>query len=151
MNNKEKILDLYFNQHLQQIEIAKTLNTTKQYISKVVNQDSRAKEEKENRKQENTKKRQEYLKEYMKNYSKPVKEDNSYEQLKALQKQDAKELSYNSNDISDYAFVKWNLSAYHRNSKGNLILDKKLNTGADVPKTINMNIKVPTQKYRCSS
>ena len=151
MNNKEKILDLYFNQHLQQIEIAKLLNTTKQYISKVVNQDSRAKYEKANRKQQNAQKRQEYMKCYFQNYKRHKKEDTSYEQLKAVQEQDAIELSYNSTDISDYAFAKWNINAYHRNSKGNLILDKTLNVGADIPKTINMNIKVPTQKYRCSS
>lgn len=148
MNNKEKILDLYFNQHLQQIEIAKKLNVTKQYVSKTVNQDSRAKEEKENRKQQNVEKRQEYMKSYFQNYTRPEKENNSYEQLKVMQEQDAKELSYNSNNISDYAFVKWNLSAYHRTIKGNLILDKKLNAGADAPKTINMNIKVPTQKCK---
>ncbi len=48
---------------------------------------------------------------------------------------------------SDYAFAKWNSSIYHRNKKGNLILDKKIKVSADVPKSINMNIKVPTQKY----
>ena len=71
---------------------------TKQYVSKTVNQNSRAKEEKENRKQQNTEKRQEYMKSYFQNYKRSGKEDNSYEELKALQKQDAKELSYNNND-----------------------------------------------------
>ena len=38
--------------------------------------------------------------------------------------------------------------AYHRNSKGNLIIDRRLKVGSDVPKSINMNIKIPTQKYK---
>lgn len=65
----------------------------------------------------------------------------------AQQKQDSMELSYNNNTMSDYAFAKWS-SIYHTNSKGNLSIDSKLNVGADIPKTINMNIKVPTQKCK---
>lgn len=93
------------------------------------------------------------MKEYFKSYDRPKKEDNSYEQLQALLYQDSLELSYSNRNINDYAFAKWNISAYHRNNKGNLVLNKGLNVGFDVPKTINMNIKVPTQKYknRCYS
>ena len=65
----------------------------------------------------------------------------------AQQKQYAMELSYNSNTMSDYALAKWS-SIYHTNSKGNLSIDGKLKVGSDIPKTINMNIKVPTQKYK---
>ena len=149
MNKKEKMCDLYYNEHLQQNEIAEIFGTSPQYISKVVNEDARAKQEKEFRKQENAENRPDYTKKYWKKYKRPKKEDNTYEQMKALQEQDAKELSYSSN-ISDYDFAKWNASAYHRDSKGNLCLDRKLNAGADAPKKINMNIKIPTQKYCCS-
>ena len=45
-------------------------------------------------------------------------------------------------------FVKWNSSAYHTNNKGNLVIDRKLKVGFDVPKSVNMNIKIPTQKYK---
>ena len=83
-----------------------------------------------------------------KTYKRPQQDDNSYEQLKAQQLQDSLELSYFSGNINDYAFAKCNLSAYHRNKKGNLVLNKSLNVGFDVPRTINMNIKVQTQKYR---
>ena len=41
MSNKEKILDLYYNQHLKQNEIAKIVDTTTQYVSKVVRTDKR--------------------------------------------------------------------------------------------------------------
>ncbi len=43
----------------------------------------------------------------------------------------SKELSYSS-EMSDLAYRKWNSSAYHRNCKGNLVIDRKLKVGADV-------------------
>ena len=36
MSNKEKILDLYYNQHLKQNKIAGIVGTTTQYVSMVV-------------------------------------------------------------------------------------------------------------------
>ena len=89
-----------------------------------------------------------YLQEYFKTYNRPKKDDNSYEQMIAQQIQDSMELSFSNSNISDYAFVKWNSSAYHTNNKGNLVIDRKLKVGFDVPKSVNMNIKIPTQKYK---
>lgn len=148
MSNKEKILDLYYNQHLKQNKIAEIVGTTTQYVSKVVRADKRNKQEKEKRKKENSENRKVYLQEYFKTYDRPKKEDNSYEQMLAQQRQDSIELSFSNNNISDYTFAKWNSSAYHTNTKGNLVIDRKLKVGFDVPKSINMNIKVPTQKYK---
>ena len=147
MNTKEQILDLYYNEHLKQNEIAKIVGVSSPYVSKIVKTDKRSKQEKENRKKTNTENRKVYLQEYFKTYDRPKKDDNSYEQMLAQQKQDSMELSYNSNTMSDYALAKWS-SIYHTNSKGNLSIDSKLRVGADIPKTINMNIKVPTQKYK---
>ena len=153
MENRENILNLYFNKCLKQKEIATIVGVSKQYVSKVIKADSRYKEEKQTRKDENAIKRKDYLKEYYKNYDRPKKEDNSYEQLQALLYQDSLELSYSSSNINDYAFAKYNLSIYHRDKNGNLKLNKGIKVGNDVPKTINMNIPVPTQKYkyRCYS
>lgn len=148
MSNKEKILDLYYNQHLKQNEIAKIVDTTTQYVSKVVRTDKKNIEEKEKRKKENSENRKIYLQEYFKTYNRPKKDDNSYEQMIAQQIQDSMELSFSNSNISDYAFVKWNSSAYHTNNKGNLVIDRKLKVGFDVPKSVNMNIKIPTQKYK---
>lgn len=134
MSNKEKILDLYYNQHLKQNKIAKLVGTTTQYISKVVRADKRNNEEKEKRKIENSENRKVYLQEYFKTYDRPKKDDNSYEQMVAQQRQDSMELSFSTNIISDYAYAKWNSSAYHTNSKGNLILNRNLKVGFDVPK-----------------
>ena len=148
MSNKEQILDLYYNQHLKQNKIAEIVGTTTQYVSKVVRADKRNKQEKEKRKNENSENRKVYLQEYFKTYDRPKKDDNSYEQMIAQQRQDSMELSFSNNIISDYAFAKWNPNAYHTNSKGNLVLNRNLKVGFDVPKSINMNIKVPTQKYK---
>ena len=148
MENRENILDLYFNKHLKQKEIATIVGVSKQYVSKVIKTDSRYKEEKQTRKDENAIKRKDYLKEYYKNYDRPKIEDNSYEQLQALLYQDSLELSYSSSNINDYAFAKYNSSIYHRDKNGNLKLNKGIKVGNDVPKTINMNIPVPTQKYK---
>lgn len=148
MSNKEQILNLYYNEHLKQKEIADIVGTSTQYVSKVVRADSRINQEKECRKQTNSEKRKIYMQNYFKNYDRPKKEDLAYQQMIALLEQDILELSFKNNNISDYAFAKWNSSAYHTNTKGNLVIDRKLKVGFDVPKSINMNIKVPTQKYK---
>lgn len=153
MDNQENILDLYYNKHLKQKDIATEVGVSKQYVSKVVNADRRCKQEKQTRKDDNSIKRQNYMKEYFKSYNRPKKEDNSYEQLKALLYQDSLELSYSSSNMNDYSFAKYNSSIYHRDKNGNLRLIKGIKVGSDVPKTINMNIPIPTQKYkyRCYS
>lgn len=54
MSNREQILNLYYNEHLKQKEIADIVGTSAQYVSKVVRADSRIKQEKECRKQTNS-------------------------------------------------------------------------------------------------
>ena len=153
MENQENILDLYYNKHLKQKDIATMVGVSKQYVSKIVKADSRCKEEKQTRKDKNAIKRKDYMKEYFKSYDRPTREDNSYEQLQALLYQDSLELSYFNSNMIDYAFAKYNSSIYHRDKNGNLRLNKGIKVGSDVPKTINMNIPIPTQKYkyRCYS
>lgn len=46
MDKKEQILDLYFNKHLKQKQIAETLNCTQQYVSKIIKKDERYQTEK---------------------------------------------------------------------------------------------------------
>ena len=40
MENKEQILDLFYNSHLKQTEIAEIVELSAQYISKVVKKES---------------------------------------------------------------------------------------------------------------
>lgn len=147
LNKKDLIMDLYYNQKLKQCEVAEKLNVSKQYVSRIVKEDERFLKRKEGQKQENAEKRKLYMKDYHKNYVRTKKKDDVYEQLQAQLKQDTLELSY-YNNISDYDFAKWNSSAYHTNGKGNLVLNRNLSISSDLPKSINKNIKVKTQKYK---
>ena len=154
LNKKEQILKMYYQESLKQQDIAKHLSVSQSYVSQVIKSDERYNTHKETKHKESMGRKADYNKEYYKTYNRPKKDDNSYQQLKAQLDKDSLELSYQSGyNISDYDFAKCNLSAYHRNSKGNLSLVKGLKVGADVPRTINMNIKIPTQKYkyRCYS
>ena len=101
MSNKDKILDLYYNEHLKQKEIADIVGTSTQYVSKVVRADSRIKQEKECLKQTNSEKRKIYMQNYFKTYNRPKKEDLAYQQMIAQLEQDILELSFKNNNISD--------------------------------------------------
>ena len=57
MNTKEQILDLYYNHHLKQNEIAKIVGKSCPYVSKVVKADNRNNQEKETRKTTNAENR----------------------------------------------------------------------------------------------
>lgn len=92
MSNKEKIIDLFYNEHLKSVDIALELNVSNAYVSKIIKKDSRYLEEKNQRKQQNKQKHKERTIEYMKLKQKSNKD--SYEALKAQLKQDAEELSY---------------------------------------------------------
>ena len=147
MDKIEKIIELYYLKHLKQNEIAKILDVSTQYISKIVKKDNRYVEEKENRKKMNAENRKEYLKNYFKTYVRQKDDAISKEELKIIHDRDAKQLSY-FNQISDIAFARWNMSAYHVNKNGNLTLVNNLNVSKDVPKIIYRNAKVRPQKYK---
>lgn len=134
MSNKEKIIDLFFNEHLKLVDIALELNVSNAYVSKVIKKDSRYHEEKIQRKQQNELKHKERTIEYMKLKQKSNRD--SYEALKAQLKQDAEELSYYF-DISDSSFRKFNSSAYKYNAKKKRFeIDRKLTVSIDVPKVV---------------
>ncbi len=134
MSNKEKIIDLFYNEHLKSVDIALELNVSNSYVSKIIKKDSRYHEEKSQRKQQNELKHKERTIEYMKLKQKSNKD--SYEALKAQLKQDAEELSYYF-DISDRSFRKFNSSAYKYNAKKKRFeIDRKLTVSIDVPKVV---------------
>lgn len=134
MSNKEKIIDLFYNEHLKLVDIALELNVSNAYVSKVIKKDFRYHEEKSQRKQQNELKHKERTIEYMKLKKKSNKD--SYEALKAQLKQDAEELSYYF-DISDRSFRKFNSSAYKYNTKKKRFeIDRKLTVSIDVPKVV---------------
>ena len=135
MDKKEQILDLYFNKHLKQTEIAEKVNASQQYISKIIKKD-----EKSSRKSSNAEKRKIAQAEYQKNYVRKKDKDIAYEQLLAQQRQDALELSYNSHPLSNYAFKKANSSIYTYDSiKNQFVMIRGIKAGFDAPKRISMN------------
>lgn len=140
MDKKEQILDLYFNKHLKQAKIAKIVDASQQYISKIIKKDERYENEKSSRKSSNAEKRKIAQAEYQKNYVRKKDKDIAYEQLLAQQRQDALELSYNSHPLSDYAFKKANSSIYTYDSiKNQFVMIRGIKAGFDAPKRISMN------------
>ncbi len=150
MKNKEQILDLFYNSHLKQIEIAKIIRVSTQYISKIVKKDSRYEQEKEYLKKLSKEKRESYLKEFFKTYRRHKKDDDSYEQLKAQLKQDSLELSFVGGYISDLAFAKWNrqMFKYDKNSS-DLVLKRNIVVSCDVPKRVSNIVNASTRKAIC--
>ena len=147
IDNKNYILDKYYNEHDKPTNIAKELNVNLSYITKVIKSDTRYIQEKEYRAQISRENRKIAKRDWIRNTRQSESDKQLYEFVKQQHIEASKELSYSS-EMSDLAYRKWNSSAYHRNSKGNLIIDRRLNVGSDVPKSINMNIKIPTQKYK---
>lgn len=147
---KQEILDLYYEEHMRPVDIAPIVKKSAQYVSKVAKKDYRYGNEKEYRHIQSLKKKKIYNKEYYKTYVRNTKEKEDrelYYKLLATINKDNQILSTKT-EIADIDFAKWNASAYHTNSKGNLMIDEKLNVGFDVPKLVNMNVKRPTQKYK---
>jgi len=149
LNKKDEILKLYYEEHLKQQDIAQKVEVSQGYVSQVIKTDKRYNDNRETKHKASIIKKANYNKQYYKTYKRPKKEDISYQEMQAQLEKDIAELSYyRSYNMSDYDFVKCNSSAYHRNSKGNLVIDRKLKVVSDIPKSINMNIKIPTQKYK---
>lgn len=148
---KDKIKEAYFSQGKNQKQIAEEFNVKQGTVSKIVNADSRITNFKKKKHEQSLENAKAYQKEYWETYNRPKKSNTDREEYEKLQAQHAKDvykLSTQPGYISDYDFAKWNLGVYHTNKNGNLVLNKELKVRYDVPKSINMNIKVPTQKYK---
>ena len=110
MDKKEKILQMYFEEHQKQDIIAETVGFSQSYISQVVQKDTRYTNEKEIRHNESMQKKAEYNKEYNKTYIRKRKNNliEEYYALLELLKRDSEFLSTKS-EMSDIAFAKWNM------------------------------------------
>ena len=110
MSNKDRICDLFYNKHQQQQqEIADIVGTSQQYVSKVIKEDHRYKQEKEQRQAQHAKQRHAKQAQYIK--SKKEQETREYEYLKYLQRCNSREMSKhyltNSEQLS-----KWEKNLY---------------------------------------
>lgn len=138
MENKELIIKLYFIDRLTATSIAKELNVSNAYITKIIKQDSRYYEEKEKRKEENKEKHIKKTKKYINFKRRQTSFDVEYALLRQAHEQASRELSVGSKPISNRAFRDWNTSIYKYNEKSkSYVLRKGIIVGADVPKRIS--------------
>lgn len=150
MNNKEKILKMYYEDKLKQNDIATILEISQSYIFQVIKKDDRYKSFKEDRHKKLWKKA-EYNRNYLSNYDRPKHTDNSYQALQAQLAKDAQALSYKNSDfISDKAFVDWNRSIYNYDkNSSDLVLNKKFNVTSDVTRRVSDKINPNTRRVIC--
>ncbi len=112
IDNKNYILDKYYNEHEKSTIIAKELNVDPSYITKITKKDARYEQEKEYRTQISKENRKIAKRECIRNKRQNEADKQLYEFVKQQHIEASKELSYSSK-MSDLAYIKWNLSAYH--------------------------------------
>lgn len=133
-SNKDKIIQMYYIEHLRPTDISKVLNIDNGYITRIIKKDERYKTEKQQRKEFNKQKNKEKTIAYIKKARHSQKED--YEILQYQLAMDTKIESKNS-IISKLDFRKWNSSVYNYNSnKKQFELDKSIHAPYCFPKVI---------------
>ena len=135
---KDKIIELFYNEHLRPTDIANKLDVKMPYITRIIQTDSRYIEEKEARKQENREKQKEQKRIYAQNRrEKGRKEKQDYQKLLVQINNDNKFLSTKKKE-SDLKYAKWNRSAYdYDENTSDLILKDKIVTGFNVAKRVS--------------
>lgn len=133
---KEKILILFYEEHLQVKEIAKRKKITSSYVTQIIKEDKRYANEKEDRKNLNKIKRKDAQREYKKEIREQRRIDDNLSFLEAQHRQAVSELSKGKH-LSNESFRKWNISAYHYNpSKHRYEYDSTLVRCYNIPKYI---------------
>ncbi len=134
--SKENIINLFYNEHLKIKEIAQKENTSSAYITKVIKQDARYSQEKENRRAISKEKRKNAQNQFIKKKRENTRIEDNYSAVQAQHIQASQELS-KSKHLSDENYRKWNTSAYKYNpSKKRYEFDENLGRSYDVPKYI---------------
>lgn len=137
MVDTNTIISKFYDFHENPNDIAKELEVSPSYITKIIKKDDRYSSEKAYRQEISKENRKVSKREWIKNKRKTEADKQLDEMLKKQHIEASKELSY-SYEMSDLAYVKWNRSAfvYDKNSS-DLVLNKKLKCGADVPKRVS--------------
>lgn len=135
---KDKIIELFYNEHLRPTDIFKELKVKMPYITRIIQTDSRYIEEKEARKQENKEKQKEQKRIYAQNKrEKERQEKQDYQKLLVQINNDNKFLS-TKKKVSDLKYAKWNRSAYdYDENTSDLILKDKILAGFNVAKRVS--------------
>ena len=135
-NKKDKIIELFFINHLSVKEIADSVGTSSAYITKIIKTDERYVMEKQYRKEKSKEKRKQNKNNLMKNKREQKRIDDNYSFVQAQHYQATRELS-KSRHITNETYRKWNSSAYKYNPlKKRYEFDEKLGRASDIPKYI---------------
>ena len=111
MTKKEKINILFFEDKLTTIQIASKLKVTKQYVSKIVRQDSRYNQEREERKTINKDKQKQRVMSYIHKQREQKKNSRLDGSMELLHFQASCEMSKRK-FINNRVFRNWNSSIY---------------------------------------
>ena len=131
-DTKDKIIELFFTEHLRPVDISKKLKVGMPYITKIIQKDSRYIEEKEARKLESKEKNKIQKRMYAQNKRK--KEKQEYQRLLVQINRDNEYLSTKKKE-NDLQFTNWNRSAYeYGKDSSDLVLKDDLNAGFNVAK-----------------
>lgn len=135
-NKKDKIIEMFFINHLSVKEIADSIGTSSAYITKIIKTDERYVKEKQYRKEKSKEKRKQDKNNFMKNKREQKRIDDNYSFVQAQHYQATRELS-KSRYITNETYRKWNSSAYKYNPlKKRYEFDEKLGRASDIPKYI---------------
>lgn len=133
---KEKILNLFYIEHLKVKEISEKTSVTSAYVTKIIKTDSRYKEEKNFRKEKSKEKRKLNQNNFVKQKRENKRIEDNYAFVQSQHIQASMELS-KSKKLTDENYRKWNKSAYKYNpSKHRYEFDESLCRSYDVPKYI---------------
>ena len=135
-NKKDKIIEMFFINHLSVKEIADSIGTSSAYITKIIKTDDRYVGEKQYRKEKSKEKRKQDKNNFMKNKREQKRIDDNYSFVQAQHYQATRELS-KSRHITNETYRKWNSSAYKYNPlKKRYEFDEKLGRASDIPKYV---------------
>lgn len=136
MEKKEKIIDLYYVEHLTSKEISDKLNISSAYITKIIKKDLRYREEKIFRLENSKQKRKISQNNFIKNKRQRLRIEDNYLMLQAQHNQAINELSKRKH-LTNENYRKWNISAYLYNpSKTRYEFNSTLGRSYAVPKYI---------------
>lgn len=136
MENKEKIIEFYYINHLKVKEIQNLLKISSAYISRIIQTDSRYETEKIYRKELSSRNRKNAQNHFMKKKREKQKIEDNYSVVQSQHLQATRELSKGKH-LTNENYRKWNYSAYRYNpSKRRYEFDSSLGRAADVPEYI---------------
>ena len=133
---KDKILRLFYTEHLEVKDIAGIIKVSSAYVTKIIKIDSRYEKEKNFRKEKSKEKRRLEQNNFIKQKRENKKIEDNYAFVQEQHKQASQELS-KTRKFSDENYRKWNSSAYKYNpSRKRYEFDEQLGRSYDVPKYV---------------